>query len=104
MNKHPPSVCPFVSFFSLQLKFSYYLAASQTIWISDGCHSVHMFTMDMENALNVADVNVNGDGDENLMHLQGLHTSLYIIGYYLLNHILPILEVTVHVSNVYGLV
>lgn len=43
-------------------------ATSQTIWISDGCHSVHMFTMDMENALNVADT--NDDGDEKLMHLQ----------------------------------
>lgn len=73
---------PFCFFsLSLQLKFSYYLAASQTIWISDGCHSVHMFTMDMENALNVADV--NDDGDEKLMHLQGfnilLFTSLVII-------------------------
>jgi len=85
-----------------QLKFSYYLTASQTIWISDGCHSVHMFTMDMENALNVADV--NDDGDEKLMHLQGLHTSVYIIGYYFLNPNLPILEVTVHVSNLYGVV
>ncbi|KAI5442569.1 hypothetical protein KIW84_011569 [Lathyrus oleraceus] len=34
---------------------------SQTIWISDGCHSVHMFTMDTDNALNEADGN---DGDE----------------------------------------
>ncbi|KAL5080442.1 hypothetical protein RYX36_008863 [Vicia faba] len=39
---------------------------SQTIWISDGCHSVHMFTMDTENALNEADGN---DGDEKPMHL-----------------------------------
>ncbi|KAL5153289.1 hypothetical protein HKD37_19G052876 [Glycine soja] len=31
---------------------------SQTIWISDGCHSVHMFTaMDIENALKEADGN-----------------------------------------------
>ncbi|XP_027357898.1 uncharacterized protein LOC113867098 isoform X2 [Abrus precatorius] len=35
---------------------------SQTIWISDGCHSVHMFTaMDMENALNEADGNDCGE-------------------------------------------
>ncbi|XP_004516774.1 uncharacterized protein [Cicer arietinum] len=39
---------------------------SQTIWTSDGCHSVHMFTMDVENASNEADGN---DGDEKLMHL-----------------------------------
>ncbi|KAL2585991.1 hypothetical protein AAZV13_13G026700 [Glycine max] len=40
---------------------------SQTIWISDGCHSVHMFTaMDIENALNEADGN---DCNEKLMHL-----------------------------------
>ncbi|XP_028216253.1 uncharacterized protein LOC114398269 isoform X2 [Glycine soja] len=33
-------------------------AVSQTIWISDGCHSVHMFTaMDIENALKEADGN-----------------------------------------------
>ncbi|KAL5153287.1 hypothetical protein HKD37_19G052876 [Glycine soja] len=34
------------------------LPLSQTIWISDGCHSVHMFTaMDIENALKEADGN-----------------------------------------------
>ncbi|GAU40475.1 hypothetical protein TSUD_286300, partial [Trifolium subterraneum] len=39
---------------------------SQTIWISDGCHSVHMLTtMDMEDGLNEADRN---DGDEKRMH------------------------------------
>ncbi|XP_045818190.1 uncharacterized protein LOC123910945 isoform X1 [Trifolium pratense] len=38
---------------------------SQTIWLSDGCHSVHMLTTtDMENGLNEADGN---DGDEKLM-------------------------------------
>lgn len=38
---------------------------SQTIWISDGCHSVHMFTaMDIENALNEAN-----DCNDKLMHL-----------------------------------
>ncbi|QCD93778.1 hypothetical protein DEO72_LG5g1854 [Vigna unguiculata] len=40
---------------------------SQTIWISDGCHSVHMFTaMDIENALNEADGN---DCNEKLLRL-----------------------------------
>ncbi|WVZ13855.1 hypothetical protein V8G54_011421 [Vigna mungo] len=40
---------------------------SQTIWISDGCHSVHMFTaMDIENALNEADGN---DSNEKLLRL-----------------------------------
>ncbi|TKY46543.1 hypothetical protein E2542_SST28587 [Spatholobus suberectus] len=40
---------------------------SQTIWISDGCHSVHMFTaMDIENALNETDGN---DCKEKIMHL-----------------------------------
>ncbi|MCI05669.1 hypothetical protein A2U01_0026722, partial [Trifolium medium] len=51
---------------------------SQTIWISDGCHSVHMLTTtDMENGLNEADGN---DGDEKLMHFPGLQISVYIIG------------------------
>ncbi|XP_047181889.1 uncharacterized protein LOC124848273 isoform X3 [Vigna umbellata] len=40
---------------------------SQTIWISDGCHSVHMFTaMDIENALNETDGN---DSNEKLLRL-----------------------------------
>ncbi|KAJ1412784.1 hypothetical protein SESBI_20219 [Sesbania bispinosa] len=40
---------------------------SQTVWISDGFHSLHMFTtMDMENTLNEADEN---DGDKKPMHL-----------------------------------
>ncbi|KAK7381114.1 hypothetical protein VNO78_33638 [Psophocarpus tetragonolobus] len=40
---------------------------SQTIWISDGCHSVHMFNaMDIENALSEVDGN---DCNEKLMHL-----------------------------------
>ncbi|XP_061364352.1 uncharacterized protein LOC133307809 [Gastrolobium bilobum] len=40
---------------------------SQTVWISDGCHSVHMFTiMDEVNAINEADGN---DGGEKLLHL-----------------------------------
>lgn len=59
----------FCFFFSLPLKLFDYLAVSQTVWISDGCHSVHMLTtMDMENALNEADGN---DGDEKLMRLPG---------------------------------
>ncbi|KAK7364826.1 hypothetical protein VNO80_13570 [Phaseolus coccineus] len=42
-------------------------AMSQTIWISDGCHSVHMFTvMDIENALNEVDGN---DCNEKLLRL-----------------------------------
>ncbi|XP_058778892.1 uncharacterized protein LOC131652918 [Vicia villosa] len=40
---------------------------SQTIWISDGCHSVHMFTMDTENALNEADE--NDSNEKKSMHL-----------------------------------
>ncbi|MED6148330.1 hypothetical protein PIB30_052237 [Stylosanthes scabra] len=40
---------------------------SQTVWISDGNHSVHMFSaVDMENALNEASGN---DDDEKRMHL-----------------------------------
>jgi hypothetical protein len=62
----------------IYVNFSYYPAASQTIWISDGSHSVHMLTTtDMENGLNKADEN---DGDEKLMHFSGLQISVYIIG------------------------
>ena len=50
---------------------------SQTIWISDGYHSVHMFTaMDIENALNEVDGN---DCNEKLLRLPGSQTYISII-------------------------
>ncbi|KAK7266753.1 hypothetical protein RIF29_19407 [Crotalaria pallida] len=44
---------------------------SRIVWISDGCHSMHLFNAtDVENALNEAD---GSDGDEKLMHLPVNH-------------------------------
>jgi len=54
-----------------------YFAVSQTIWISDGCHSVHMFTaMDIENALNEVDGN---NCKEKLLRLPGSQSFISII-------------------------
>jgi len=58
-------------------KTTLYFAVSQTIWISDGCHSVHMFTaMDIENALNEADGN---DCNEKLLRLPGSQTFISFV-------------------------
>lgn len=60
----------------MPLKFGYNLADSKIVWISDGYHSVHLFTAtDVENTLNEADGN---DGDQKIMHLPGSETSITI--------------------------
>lgn len=53
----------------MQLKCCHNPAGSQTVWISDGYHSVHMLaTPDMDNTLDATDGN---DGDEKLLHFPG---------------------------------
>ncbi|CAJ1947384.1 unnamed protein product [Sphenostylis stenocarpa] len=63
---------------------------SQTIWISDGCHSVHMFAaMDIENALNEADGN---DCNEKLLHLPVLLRIVRNLSICMSSHNLGIVE------------